>query len=275
LLFKEFGALSFDREFLAVQGRPVFFLDVLMMALLCVCTIIGLPAVGVVLMAALLIIPAAAARFWTERLAYMVLISGGIGFFSALVGTAISALAARFPAGPLVVLTASACFVGSVLFAPRRGVIARLWRRRALSRRVEMQNVLRAMFEVGDSGGTFSSPAALEQLLRMRAWRAPALLRCLERTAARGLLRTVADGYVLTDTGLIEARKVVRAHRLWEQYLIEHADVAPDHVDRDADQIEHILPQELIHRLEERLRADGRLPQALPESPHRLGEATP
>ena len=69
VLFKEFRLLSFDREFAASQGQPVFALDVLMMGLLVVVTVVGLPAVGVVLMAAMLIIPGAAARFWTERLA--------------------------------------------------------------------------------------------------------------------------------------------------------------------------------------------------------------
>ena len=67
---------------------------------------------------------------------------------------------------------------------------------------------------------------------------------------------------------------MVRTHRLWELYLIEYADVASDHVDRDADMVEHVMPPELIRELEEQLERSGRLPPRgeLPVSPHRIEE---
>lgn len=69
------------------------------------------------------------------------------------------------------------------------------------------------------------------------------------------------------------AAEVTRTHRLWELFLVESAGIASDHVDRDADDVEHMLPPYLIRELEDRLAAIGRLPaipQAIPESPHEL-----
>jgi manganese/zinc/iron transport system permease protein len=87
--------------------------------------VIGLPAVGVLMIAALLIIPAATARFWTERLGRMLLLSALFGVLAAVVGTAISASFARLPTGPTIILIAVALFLLSGLFAPRRGLLAR------------------------------------------------------------------------------------------------------------------------------------------------------
>jgi len=134
LLYKELKALTFDREFAQTQGWPTVALDLLVMALICACTVAGLPAVGVVLVVALLIIPGAAARCWTDRLGTMLLLAGLFGLTAAVLGAALSATlpsptgsASRgWPTGPLIVLCAAAAFLLSAIFAPRRGLISRL-----------------------------------------------------------------------------------------------------------------------------------------------------
>jgi manganese/zinc/iron transport system permease protein len=269
VLFKEWTLVAFDRDFAAAQGWPVLRLDLLLMALVCVVTVTGLPAVGVVLMVALLVAPPAAARFWTDRLSTMVWIAAAIGALSGLVGTALSAtlppppgaLSRGWPTGPLIALVAGAAFVVSLLAAPRRGLLAAAWRRRAVGRRIRRQNALRAAFEAAELAG---GPQA--------SWR-PAERGGISADQLAGLLRdrlvrrVGSDGrLVLTDAGVGEATRIVRAHRLWELYLIRHQSVAPDHVDRDADEIEHLLPPELLRDLERQLAAGERLPA----SPHPL-----
>jgi manganese/zinc/iron transport system permease protein len=135
-LFKEFKLLCFDPEFARGLGRPTGLLDGLLLLLLVVSVVVGLQAVGVVLMAAMLITPAAAARFWTERLDRMVVLSGLFGGTAGAIGTAISTLAPRMPTGPLIVLAATAIFLVSLLFAPRRGLLARALRLAAVRARV-------------------------------------------------------------------------------------------------------------------------------------------
>lgn len=131
LLFKEFRLVSFDPGFARVQGWPTQLLDFVLMSLVVLVVVIGLPAVGVLLMAALLIIPPAAARFWTERLSVMAVLSGIFGMIAGMLGTLASARLDRLPTGPAIILVATGFFVVSLVCAPRRGLLARWY----LSRR--------------------------------------------------------------------------------------------------------------------------------------------
>ncbi|MFD0676322.1 MULTISPECIES: metal ABC transporter permease [unclassified Paenibacillus] len=126
LLFKEFKLLSFDSGFAKGLGYPVAFLDQLLMFLIVVAVVVGIQAVGVVLMSALLITPAVSARYWTERLGVMVVLAGFFGAVSGFVGTLISTTANNLPTGPLSVLAATSLFLISVIFAPRRGVLSKV-----------------------------------------------------------------------------------------------------------------------------------------------------
>jgi manganese/zinc/iron transport system permease protein len=110
VLYKEFQLLVFDRDFAGVQGWPVARLDLLLLGLIAVLVVIGLPAVGVVLVAALLILPAAAARMWTGRLHRMLILAGIIGALTGVVGAGLSASVPKAPAGAVIVLVGAAFF---------------------------------------------------------------------------------------------------------------------------------------------------------------------
>ncbi len=123
LLFKEFKLLSFDPAFAASLGFPVGKLNVLLTMLIVVAVIIGIQAVGVVLMAAMLIIPAASARQWTDRLGTMIMISGLFGALSGISGALISATGANLPTGPLIVLCATALLILSLFLGRSQGFL--------------------------------------------------------------------------------------------------------------------------------------------------------
>ena len=126
--YKEFKLVAFDAEFARVQGWPAGWLDALLMGLIAITVVVGLPAVGVVLMAAMLILPAAAARFWTDRLGKMLVLSSALGATAGIIGVVASAGAEGLPAGPIIVLAATALFAISLTFGSRRGLVVR-WRR--------------------------------------------------------------------------------------------------------------------------------------------------
>ncbi len=137
LLFKEFKLLSFDPAFAASLGYPVKGLNVLLTSLIVVAVVVGIQAVGVVLMAAMLITPAAAARQWTERLSTMVLLSAFFGALSGVSGALVSASESNLPTGPLIVLVATGILLFSLVLGWRRGFLpgrvrARRSRREAL-----------------------------------------------------------------------------------------------------------------------------------------------
>lgn len=273
-LKKEFTLLCFDEQFGGSQGWPVVGLDILLLALVTIVTVAGLQSVGLILMIALFIIPAAAARFWATRLGSMMALSCVIGLISGWVGGALSALYSKLPAGAVIVLVAAAFFLFSMFFAPARGIIPRYWRRGRLNRKVGEQHVLRAVYEliedavqteleVSDCQLTKEDAFRLVRnqsiqrpdLLAKRSWSPPELLRLLNRAKRRGYVETVGSEVVrLTEEGFGKASRITRNHRLWEVYLVTHADIAPSHVDRDADMIEHVLDSDLVARLEEELK---------------------
>jgi manganese/zinc/iron transport system permease protein len=275
-LFKEFKLLCFDAEYASTQGWPTLWLDVAMMGLVVVVTVIGLQAVGLILIIALLIIPAAAARFWTERLGTMTLLAALIGATASALGAAASALLPNLPSGAMIVLFGAVLFLLSLLFGVRRGMVIRWFRRRELSRKVRQQHLLRAAYELMEGDAVVpnletalaSRPIPISALLGMRSWSPRELRRELARADSAG--HVVVDSHdrvFLTADGYALAARVVRNHRLWELYLITHADIAPSHVDRDADAIEHVLGAGMIHTLEMLLDRD-RAPAAVPASPH-------
>lgn len=130
LFWKEFKLLSFDRDFGSSLGFPMPLLEVLLTMLLVIAIVIGLQAVGVVLMSAMIVAPAAAARQWTDRLGLMVLLSSIFGAAAGVVGAAISSLASGISTGPTIVLCISAIAAASLLLAPNRGIVWTWVRRR-------------------------------------------------------------------------------------------------------------------------------------------------
>lgn len=272
MCFKEFRLICFDAEYAKSQGWPTIFLDVLLMTLVIVVTVIGLQAVGLILIIALLIVPAAAARFWTERLVVMLLTAGLLGAASSLLGASLSALFPNFPSGAMIVLTATVFFLISMFFGSERGIAIRSAKRRKFEQKVRRQHLLRAVFELVEgeeiAASPLSHPISFQDVLAMRSWSARQLSREVASAVKDGLfIETYVGGRKLkfTQRGFREASLVVRQHRLWELYLITHADIAPSHVDRDADSIEHVLGPDMMAELEALLKKSD-----IPASPHML-----
>jgi manganese/zinc/iron transport system permease protein len=282
LFFKELTALCFDQEFARAAGLKVGWLDALLMLLIVSVSVIGLQSVGLLLVVALPLIPAAAARFWTNDIVSMTWISAGLGGLSAALGVAVSALFPRLATGPIIVLVGASLFAVSLLFGRKRGIVRRWWQQVALRRRVGRLDLMRACYESLEQGipdGMLLSPQQLRErtltrqsLQPVRAWEPGRLQGLLDRAVRENLLQRHGEaGYRLTSDGAEFAVTAARQHRLWELFLIRYADIAPSHVDRDADMIEHVLDPEILDELESAL--GQRYPSLrVPQSPHAIGE---
>lgn len=123
LLYKEFKLLSFDPEFAASLGFPTRGLDVALTSLVVVAVMIGLQTVGVVLMAAMVIGPGAAARQWTDKLSLMLILAGLFGATAGITGAVASVLDDSLPTGPMIIMSLTVIVAVSILFAPRHGVV--------------------------------------------------------------------------------------------------------------------------------------------------------
>ncbi|WP_312431298.1 metal ABC transporter permease [Lacrimispora sp.] len=130
LFWKEFKLFTFDSDFAQSLGFSPKKLNLLLSFMIVLAIIIGLQTVGVILMSAMLITPAVAARQWTDKLWVMVTLSALFGAASGIAGTAASSLVPKLPTGPAIVVCVSAIVILSVLFAPGRGVLYRVYQRR-------------------------------------------------------------------------------------------------------------------------------------------------
>lgn len=126
VFWKELKLLVFDEGFAASLGFPIRALDILLTSLLVIAIVLGLQAVGAVLMSAMLVAPAVAARQWTDKLSVMMLLAAGFGALAGVGGTIISSSASRIPTGPTIVLCATVVVGFSIVLAPNRGL---LWNR--------------------------------------------------------------------------------------------------------------------------------------------------
>jgi len=247
--FKDFQVLVFDSAYARSLGLPVRRLEILLTSLIVVAVVVGLQTVGVVLMAALIVAPAAAARQWTDRLGVMVLLASAFGAFSGIAGATISATKRRLPTGPTIVLTVSALVLISLLFAPRRGIVWAAFRRVRTRRRVRLENLLKDLWRLGELDSRFDALRAITDLMAVRS----ALPATMRHARKAGFVAFEGTGIRLTKAGLVRAAAIVRNHRIWELYLSRRLDLADDHLHRDAEEMEHALDSEVMEAIDRAL----------------------
>ena len=240
--YKGFKLLAFDPDFARSAGMPVRGLEFLLSTITVLAIAVGIQAVGVVLMAALLIAPAAAARFWTNRLSVMLLLAVVFGVLAAWVGAYVSYTAPSMPTGPWIVLALAFITGVSLALAPERGLVGRLLRQRSYALKTGMENVLKSLFQLEEAGEQTHTPVDILQRRDVGAGRLNAILRLLKR---RRLALETQGRWRLTEAGRELARHIVRRHRLWELYLHQRLNLPADHVHPGAEAIEHILTPEL------------------------------
>ena len=269
LLFqKELTLLCFDSVYADSLGFPGAGLDILLMGMTVAVVVIGLQSVGVVLMAAMLIIPPVTARLWTHRILGMIFISAFVGAISGAFGTYLSFLAPKMPSGPLTVLAGTTIFLISLLIAPERGMITRFITWRKMVNQTLSGNILRAIAELQEiKGNDISQNLLLQDLIKLRTWDEREVVKKIKSLLSKKLAKkTNKEEYNLTESGQILSMRLLRRHRLWELFLMHQADIAADHVHRDADDNEHYLTPEIEEQL---LKFAGEDKMNIP-SPHPL-----
>ncbi len=210
LLWKEFKLLSFDPDFAGAVGLPVRALDITLTSLLVVAIVIGLQTVGVVLMSAMIVAPAAAARQWTDRLGKLVLLAGLFGAISGLTGAVISSLVSHLPTGPTIILVATAITLVSLLMAPGRGLIAAWLRTQRRRRRILDDTVLAALYRLASQHpDPTAAPHSIEVVRTMTV--GAGVRRTMRHLADRGLVKPdPAGGWRLTREGLTAGKAIIQ-----------------------------------------------------------------
>ena len=243
-LRKQLTLVCFNDTYARATGWPVQVVDLILLGLIILVSVAGLRAVGLLLVVAMITIPPASARFWSDHLGRIVLLSAVIGGLSGSLGAALSSLAPGRPAGAVIVLTAGSLFAISMLCAPRRGILAGAWGRVRSQVRILTDHTIETLWEHSDEGAS-PDMGPVRDLPRGLKGRLVFLLLRL-----RGHVQSLGGAYALTESGKAEGARLSRNHRLWSAYLTTHADIAPSHVDWSVDQVEHVLSDELVQKLE-------------------------
>ena len=248
--YKELKAIAFDRPWSTAFGLPVIGLDALLFFLIVLSLVTGIRTVGVVLMSAMLIAPAIAARQLTDRLSKMFLLTAATGCFSAYVGNVLSyelssSLQISLPTGPMIVLVAASIAFLSLLLAPSRGIVCRLLRKWRFRFRTLGENILKTIWRKKRD-----APIEFNDILSYHVL-SPLLLKLLlaNLTYSGWLKKTGALQWSLTQEGSLRAQKIIRLHRLWEVYLVDWVGAPAEKVHKSAEEMEHVLTKEVEEEL--------------------------
>jgi len=210
ILWKEFKMLSFDPDFGATLGFPIRRLDHLLTALFVIAIVIGLQTVGVVLMSAMIIAPAAAARQWTDRLGRMILTAALFGALSGVGGAVTSSRMGSLPTGPTIVLIVSVIVMISLLFAPNRGLVFRKVREWKAGKNLRVDAVLVDLFTLASQHSTKEYPHSERVLDVMSNISGPAR-KTLHLLETLGLARQIdQNNWSLTPEGVERAQTVIK-----------------------------------------------------------------
>lgn len=128
--WKTFKLVTFDKVFSKVVGIKVCMVDFVLSFFVTLASVVGIKTVGVILMSAMLVAPAVAARQWVSRLETMILLSSVLGAAGGVLGTAVSSSFESVPTGPVIVVALGVIAVFSIMFAPKRGVLWKLTTRK-------------------------------------------------------------------------------------------------------------------------------------------------
>lgn len=251
LFWKELIISSFDPGLATTMGFRAGWMHYLLMATVAMTTVGSFEAVGSILVVAMLIVPGATAHLLTDRLAWMLWISAGVGILAAYLGFGVSAVALDIEPAGATAVAAGLIYLLAVFFSPRYGIVSAVARNARLTSQILREDLLAMLYRleelaVNRSLGPREAVAAVGGGV-LAHWGIFRLMR-------RGEIRREDGAIRLTERGRSRATHLVRSHRLWEAYLVEFLGLPLDHVHGPATRMEHYIGA----HLQEQIAADLR-----------------
>jgi ABC-type Mn2+/Zn2+ transport system permease subunit/Mn-dependent DtxR family transcriptional regulator len=218
-----------------------------LMLLLSFSVVASLQSVGVILVVAMLITPASAAYLLTQRLKIMLVISAGIGVFAAISGLLIAIIFETTP-GPAMTLMATFAYLMAILFSPQKGLVSKWLKQYRMKQKVEAEDVLKQSIKLLEISALNLSN--LKEKLQISNFKLKSILNRLQKEQ----MITISDNFItLTEKGHAKGYDLVRAHRLWETFLVNEMGLNTEQIHDDAEKFEHLLPDSLLQEVERKL----------------------
>lgn len=197
LFWKEFKILLFDADYAKTLGFNTKFIDILITTFIVLAIVLGLQTVGVVLMSAMLLAPAAAARQWTNSLGMMVFLAAIFGALSGVFGTAISATQNNLSTGPVIVIIAGVFVLFSFIFSPSRGLLFKQIRFIKNRRDLQLHKTLTFMFRIAETHENIGHPHTVKILNNFQGY----TTRTLQKLVRKNYVKLDGNMWSLTEEG--------------------------------------------------------------------------
>jgi manganese/zinc/iron transport system permease protein len=278
LLYKELKLSSFDPALATSLGIPASLMHALLMILVAVTAVASFESVGNILVVAMLVVPPSAALLITDRMARVIVWSVLIAVGSAVLGHWLAtvvpgALGYRSTSTAAMMAVASGgLFCLALIFGPNQGLLWRWWRRRTTALNVLAEDLIGLLYrreEKAAETGEAVLPLAggASELANLLETQQGMVRRVKAGLLKRGLVRQTAGSLELTEAGRQEAQRLVRAHRLWEQYLVERAEMPLSRIHVHAEQFEHYTSASMRDALAEQTEGTDIDPHGSPIPP--------
>jgi ABC-type Mn2+/Zn2+ transport system permease subunit/Mn-dependent DtxR family transcriptional regulator len=249
LFFKYFFITTFDPLIALTMGISVAVLHYFLMFLLSITIVASIQSVGVILVVAMLIIPASTSYLLVKRLSWMVFYAGVIGLLSASLGFLLSVYTNSAP-GPVMTLIATLFFVLALVFSPRRGLLFRYINKKRKQLFICQQDILKKMYIITEKENNTTTREKIALELGYNLGFVKLLIWLM---SIQNLVNVVNKNISLTEKGKNEAKSLIRAHRMWESYLANKLNVPHDQLHKHAEEMEHHLPKHFVDKLEQDL----------------------
>jgi len=246
LFYRYLFITTFQPVIASTMGISTKMVHYFLMLMLSFAIVAGLKTVGVILVVALLITPSSTALLLSNKLKNVLFISAAVGLLSSVTGLILSIIY-NTPPGPAMVLVAAAFYFVAALFSPEKGVVLRSIRSYKQRQKIEREDILRQAVK-----HSISNPLTLTKLKDRLGLKAQRLKSHLKYLSGEGVI-LMGDTITLTAKGRGQAQALVRAHRLWESYQVEHMGLTEGQIHDEADRLEHHLTPELLDEVDAKL----------------------
>jgi ABC-type Mn2+/Zn2+ transport system permease subunit/Mn-dependent DtxR family transcriptional regulator len=246
--YRPLFATTFQPVIAQTMGISVEKVHYLLMLMLSFAVVASLQSVGVILVVSMLITPASTALLIEDRLEKVIVLSGVLGIISAVSGLILAIVLDTTP-GPAIALTATFIYLIALLLAPKRGLIRKWNNRRIQKQRIQFEDFLKAMVKIQERGleHTVFSLSENSGLPKEK------VISMLKALSSRKLIEFNGSQWSMLEEGQKQGNRLVRAHRLWETYLVEELGFNAEQIHQEADEFEHFIPESILEEVDAKL----------------------
>lgn len=238
---------TFQAVIAQTMGISVKMVHYFLMLLLSFSVVASLQTVGVILVVAMLITPASTALLLSNRLPVVLVLAGIMGWLSAVIGLLLAIQLETTP-GPAMAVTATLIYLLAVFFAPQKGLVFRSAQKRKLRSRIRMEDIIKRSFHLQNDGHL-----NLKQLSEQLDLSPRTVSRSIQQLSKQRFFERADNQIILTPRGQELARRLVRAHRLWETYLVDKMGMDAEQIHDEAEHFEHLLTDEMLDEVDAEL----------------------